>query len=255
MAERSKLRGLYGPVGGLGRIKFNKATGGTMATFTSTGQADTISGALYQVHSFTSNGTFAISVANFPFDVLVVAGGGGGGTSGDAPAGPGGAGGLLYRAAKTLSVGSIGITIGGAGGSRANGGNSVFSDLTSLGGGYGGWWAGGGWDVAAPAVGGSGGGGSAKIAGYWNGGASGTSGQGNRGGDSDGSTPGGSGGAGGAGSLGTGGAGVSNGINGTATTYAPGNYNSSLSNYGAGAAWGTPTNAVQGIVIIRYRIG
>lgn len=74
-------------------------------------------------------------------EVLVVAGGGGGGTGG----GGGGAGGLLYSNAYKVTPGTpISVTVGNGGGNTSTWGgaggagqNSVFGDLTAIGGGAG----------------------------------------------------------------------------------------------------------------------
>ena len=142
---------------GLG-AEFITATGGTVAT-----SGD------FKIHSFTGDADFVVSVIGNPagsdkVDYLVVAGGGAGGTNGG---GGGGAGG--YRTtfpspgcnagSFPISVTTYPITVG-AGGSAGypvstSGGISVFSTITSTGGGHGG-------GVDAPVAadsGGSGGGG------------------------------------------------------------------------------------------------
>ena len=186
---------LYG-VAALGTTptKAPKATGGSIIQTDGT----------YWYHAFLSSGTFTPATA-LSCDVLVVAGGGGGGNGG------GGAGG--YRTTTGLSVGTSANTVtigaGGAGCTSANnstvGGDSVFSSITSTGGGA-------GKISISPVAGGSGAGGTA-----W--GSSGSSGtitgaagntpstspsQGNNGGDgaSAGSTYRGGGGGGGAGAVG-----------------------------------------------------
>jgi len=114
----------------------------------------------YKIHTFTSPGTFCVSVAGNPagndkIEYLVVAGGGGGG-SGDIGGGAG-AGGFRFAspslaplcypakplaapAAITATVSAFPITVG-AGGSASPGGtagsNSIFSTITSAGGGGG----------------------------------------------------------------------------------------------------------------------
>jgi len=159
--------------------EFITATGGTVTTSGN-----------FKIHTFTGDGNFVVSqLANTQggpnvIDYLVVAGGGGGGNNNnhDRAGGGGGAGG--YREAKTGNHGShstsplatpTGMTItaatfpitvggGGNGGQVApatdatSGSNSVFSTITSAGGGFG--------QAAGPtapsgAAGGSGGGGSA----------------------------------------------------------------------------------------------
>ena len=102
----------------------------------------------YTINTYTLSGSITASTTWTPptnvnsAEVLVVAGGGGGGFSYNR--GGGGAGGLVYHPNKEAS-GSITIQVG-AGGAAAtghnspggNGGNSVFGDITALGGGYGG---------------------------------------------------------------------------------------------------------------------
>jgi hypothetical protein len=130
---------------------FTAATGGTITTCGD-----------FKIHTFTGPGTFTVtSVGNSPtvpsggpntVDYLVLAGGGSGGSAGDSSGG-GGAGG--YREAKTGNNGChtasplatpTGITVTatafpitvGAGGGPGSGSNSVFSTITSAGGGIGG---------------------------------------------------------------------------------------------------------------------
>jgi len=205
---------------------FLEATGGTETTCGD-----------YKIHTFTGPGTFTVSCAGNPVgsnavDYLVVAGGGAGGIS--TGAGGGGAGG--YRTsfpspAGVIPVSATGYPItvgsGGAGGSPSvastSGNPSIFSTITSTGGGY------GGWQNCTPekngAPGGSGGGS------RYNAGASGGSGntppvsppQGNNGGAGSGVnyTGSGGGGAGAVGSVGSptsggnGGVGLANTISGS----------------------------------------
>jgi hypothetical protein len=149
------------------------ATGGTITT---SGCGN------YKIHTFTGPGTFTVTSAGNPIgsssvDYLVAAGGGGGGANG----GGGGAGGFrassstysvgcapaaprLAPAGLPVSVQGYPITVGGGGsgttigvGNATAGTNSVFSTITSTGGGKGG-------SVPSPAPsqggpGGSGGGG------------------------------------------------------------------------------------------------
>jgi hypothetical protein len=105
------------------------------------------------------------------FELLVVAGGGGGGSQ---RGGGGGAGGLQYFSNYTPTLGSSTVIVGNGGAVDINGQNSVFTTLTSIGGGAGGTYNGNG------SSGGSGGGGGATI-GTTNGGI-GTLGQGTNGG-------------------------------------------------------------------------
>jgi hypothetical protein len=133
---------------------------------TATGGTITTSGD-YKIHTFTSDGTFCVSVANVPananVDYLVVAGGGGGSTGwGSNGGGGGGAGGFresycsttsgCYTASPLASATSLPVSVQaypiivGAGGSAANGpagrsasgSVSTFSTITSTGGGAGG---------------------------------------------------------------------------------------------------------------------
>jgi len=217
---------------------FVTATGGTVTTSTD-----------YKIHTFTGDGCFVVSCAGNPggstsVDYLVVAGaGGGGGANGGG--GGGGAGG--YRESSGVASGSYTVsplgacvsalpvsattypvTVGGGGSgfpSNANGSNSVFSTITSAGGGKAGC-------QTTGSNGGSGGGGSG------NGNNAGGSGntppvsppQGNDGGTSAPNTGGGGGGAGVAGANaapcspvgGVGGDGVTSSINGTPTARAGG---------------------------------
>jgi hypothetical protein len=121
---------------------FVTATGGTPATCGD-----------YKIHTFTSDGTFCVSCAgnilgSNTVDYLIVAGGGGGGGE---EGGGGGAGG--YRESfpnpatggLPVSVQGYPITVGGGGTGQTStpavatsGSNSIFSTITSAGGGRGG---------------------------------------------------------------------------------------------------------------------
>ena len=122
---------------------FLKATGGTITTCGNC-----------KIHTFTSPGTFCVSLlastpANNQVSYLVVAGGGGGGAT---RGGGGGAGGFredkspitTYTASPLEGAGPITvtatvfpITVGAGGSSNSSGSNSVFSTKTSAGGGNG----------------------------------------------------------------------------------------------------------------------
>jgi hypothetical protein len=115
----------------------------------------------FKVHTFTGPGTFTVTSVGNPFgsttvDYMVVAGGGaGGGIPADSyPGGGGGAGGFressgaasgcysaspLGSGVSALPVSAQGypITVGSGGGSDSAGNNSVFSTITSAGGGKG----------------------------------------------------------------------------------------------------------------------
>jgi hypothetical protein len=139
---------LYG-VASAAVVSGAKATGGDVVATDGT----------YWYHAFLASGTFTPSTS-LSCDVLVVAGGGGGSHGG------GGAGG--YRSTTALAISSSTTVTVGAGGSGGgagfsgggaptSGSNSVFSTLTSTGGGYGGGVIGTGWGPNG-ASGGSGGG-------------------------------------------------------------------------------------------------
>ena len=206
------------------------ASGGTETTYTS-------GGTQYKVHTFTSSGTFTAD-AGGTVDYLVIAGGGsGGGQHG----GGGGAGG--YRAATNFSIGAsaYSITVGAGGAARAGSGNntgnagsnSVFSSITSIGGGGGEGWSSGAGNTAPS--GGSGGGASLSSTG-----GAGTSGQGNAGGSSTNSStfPNGGGGGGGSGSVGEASSNLSragNGGSGTANNYRTGSNETRAGGGGGGS--------------------
>ena len=212
------------------------ASGGTETTYTS-------NNINYKVHTFTSSGTFTVSNSG-EVDYLVIAGGGSGGAQ---HGGGGGAGG--YRAGSNFSVpaGSYSITVGAGGAfatgaspnSGSSGTNSVFSSITSLGGGWG-----EGWSAGAGNTAGSGGsGGGASLNGT---GGAGTSGQGYAGGSSTSSSTFPNGGGGGGGSAGVGedsinlsragngGSGTASTITGTSVTRAGGGGGGSHSPYAIG---------------------
>jgi hypothetical protein len=226
---------------GVSGVGYIVATGGTITTCGD-----------YKIHTFTSSGTFCMSGGGGPVavvDYLVVAGGGGGGGSEDnlwGGAGGAGAGGfresknpaapwtaspLATCASLPVSTGSYPITVGAGGtagspggGNNTNGSNSIFSTITSAGGGF------GDNHIATSYLirgdGGSGGGSAGPIAPAPNisGGAGNTPPvsppQGNNGGTgSAGSAPGyASGGGGGAGGVGSGGGNTQPGGNGVTTS-------------------------------------
>ena len=200
----------------------------------------------YWYHTFLSSGTFTPQ-KSLSVDYLVVAGGGGaGGNIG----GGGGAGGLRTATGFSCASGT-GLTVtvgaGGAGGSGSasgsTGSNSVFSTITSAGGGFGAYFnilTGGG-------AGGSGGGAGARNSNT--GGAASPAGQGFAGGASDvGNNV--AGGGGGASAVGTsvassttntaGGAGSASSFSGASVTYAGGGGGGSFSpcNSSSGGAGG-----------------
>ena len=201
------------------------------------------------VAEFKDSGTWTCPAGVYSVQALVVAGGGGGGfcLTGDGGGGGGGAGGLVYSTSVPVTPGTTYPIVVGQGGAPAasqtvngaNGANSNFANLISIGGG-----GGGSTRATGSAVinsGGSGGGAGSDAGGDTGG--SGTYGQGNAGGNnSTGNT---GAGGGGAGSIGVsvsaaadvpnGGAGLAYSISGTSTTYAGGGGGGKFSG-GTGAA-------------------
>ena len=129
-------------------VNFNLDTG-----LQATGGTITESGG-FRYHAFTTvgNSSFVVTGGEGTVEVLVVAGGGGGGGS-YGGGGGGGAGGLVYHSAKAVTSGTYTVTVGdgGAGGQTQDstyaqagsvlhgyqGGNSVFDNITAIGGGGG----------------------------------------------------------------------------------------------------------------------
>jgi hypothetical protein len=196
----------------------------------------------YQIHTFSSNGTFTVFSPG-TVEYLIVAGGGSGGSF---EGGGGGAGGLILGSTQ-VNAGEYPVTVGpggesipaGVSGRGFNGSNSSAFGFTAIGGGGGG--AGSG--TSGPGQpGGSGGGGAGNIGGFTNQPGTGTSGQGNNGGIGTNTFNG--GGGGGAGSVGgdavsgtsggDGGDGLQISITGTPTYYAGGG--GGMSNNGDAAA-------------------
>mgnify|MGYP003659090027 CR=1 FL=1 len=156
------------------------ATGGTPCAGATCGD--------YKIHTFTGPGTLCVSAGSGALAVaeyIVVAGGGGGGCGG-CRAGGGGAGGFRFAspslapatypakpiaapAALPLPINPYPITVGGAGAIATQGDNSVFSTITSTGGGKGGG-PGGAPSPVAGGPGGSGGGGGGNTGGTATGG-------------------------------------------------------------------------------------
>ena len=194
----------------------------------------------YRIHTFTTVGTSTFTpIRSGPVEVLVVAGGGG---SGGGQGGAGGGGGVIYNSNFTVS-GAVTVTVGngGAGGidintAGSNGGNSIFSSLTAIGGG------GGGADVGSlnGKNGGSGGGGGSDAGTFGTAG-TGTVGQGQNGGTASESAPGyGGGGGGGAGAVGGNGSGSNGGNGGNGLSYS---ISGSSVYYGGGGAGQAGQNA------------
>ena len=213
-----KYSGAYGNNG------FYLTGEGSPSIMSATGGNSTATDGDFKAASFTSNGTFTPSADGY-VEYLVIAGGGAGAADGATTAGNGGGGAGGFRTGMLAVTANTGyaITVGAGGvgalsASAVNGGNSVFSSITSTGGG------GGGYFTSTPgAAGGSGGGGSAQTAA---GGAASPAGQGNAGEQATNGQGGGGGGgageAGGTDGVGQGGDGLSNGITGSAVTRAGG---------------------------------
>jgi hypothetical protein len=207
-----------------------------------------------QLVALIQNAWSGTSPSNAPkyLEYLVVAGGGAGGNSVNTGGGSGGggAGGLLQGLLPIVLGQSYTVTVGSGGtGSTANasggnGSNSVFGNITAIGGGGGA--TNYGTSAGVAGTGGSGGGGSVLYNGYpINVGSSGTSGQGNAGGNAATSSTGtqSGGGGGGAGTIGlsgsttyggNGGAGIASSISGAVTTYAGGGGCSGRTSVGPG---------------------
>lgn len=221
---------LYG-IAAEGTTPAVKATGGTI-----------YSDSLYYYHVFGSTGTFTPSVS-LSAEVLVVAGGGGGGGN---IAGGGGAGGLR-NGTLSLSATAYAVTIG-AGGNKGtgnntdctSGSNSVFSTITSAGGGRG-----ASDNAAVPAAtGGSGGGGSWSLKTGAAGNTPSTSpSQGNSGGNTEATSFASCGGGGGANGTGE---------NGSTTVNAGGNGGVGSSTY---SSWGFVTGVGQLVQGVYYLAG
>jgi len=172
------------------------ATGGNqIATYT---RAD---GTKWRYHRFTGDGTFTITsrgttARTRTIEYLIVGGGGAGGSSRTVIGSPeegggsggGGGGGVLTGTIADLPAGlgfAVTVGAGGSPGAAGNndggaGGNSVFRDLTALGGGGGGAWRSPG--TTGGSGGGAGGYGDRNVAGSRTNGSAGTAGQGNAGG-------------------------------------------------------------------------
>jgi len=289
-------------VGDLRSPLFTEATGGTVTT-----SGD------FKIHSFTGDGNFVVSqVGNSPVpgggpanvDYVVVAGGGGSGNGSPVGrgGGAGGAGGFrttfpspsCNAGAFPVAAQTYPITVGGGGTAAPSpvanrkGSNSVFSTITSTGGGAGGTAYQNSPSVPADLTGGSGGGGggsnAAALIGQGGAGntppvspSQGNSGGNGGGGNDNGGAGGGGGGIGGGGGTGgnnasgtggTAGSGSPNSITGTGVTYAAGGAGGNGSGSGAGTAGttnrgngasgggatgGAGAAGGSGIVIIRYK--
>jgi hypothetical protein len=245
-----------------------KATGGTITNDVQ-----------YTYHTFTSSGTFTPNQA-LTCDYLVVAGGGGPGKPypGFHRSGTGGSGGMRCTVDGTGGPGSLEtalaltaqgytVTIGAGGAAATSGGpgtsgnNSVFSTITSTGGGVGGN-AGTPTGATVGTAGGSGGGGGSGDTGTYTGGAASPSGQGFAGGNGSNGESGNGGGAASAGGTNpTVSTGRATSISGSSVTYARGGNQTTSANGTANTGNGGNQTSSQyansytggsGIVIVRY---
>ena len=205
-----------------------RASADEYAYLTATGGTITYDGD-YKIHTFTEDGTFDVKSLGSTEDeveYLVVGGGGAGG--GQTYGGGGGGGDYRTASAFAVTAQAYGITVGAGGVSAnadlgTNGGSSIFSSITAIGGGSGGGYQ----DAGADGASGGGGGGDNGAAG-----GSSTGVVGFDGGDGYGAGSGQSGGGGGGASEagpdassdnGTaGGEGLSSSISGSAVVYASG---------------------------------
>jgi hypothetical protein len=196
----------------------------------------------YWYHTFTSSGTF-VPLQGLTADCLVIAGGGGGY---DDLGGGGGAGGYRSATGLSLTATSYNVTVGAGGAVKAKGIDSVFSTITSTGG--------GGTPYGAGGSGGSGGGGTRDSASGGAGNTPSTSpSQGNNGGAAGGSSGFGGGGGGGASAVGTAGGSTVGGAGGAGSnahsTWASAT-STGVSGYyaggGGGASYPTTTSASGG---------
>jgi hypothetical protein len=228
-------------------------TGGTITTDGS-----------YKVHTFLADGTLT-TYASGDVDYLVVGGGGsGGGSLGTGwPGAGGGAGGFRTATGLATTAQAYAITVGD--GATANGTvaaeSSIFSTITSTGGGYGG--KGNYGASTAGGAGGSGGGGGQGTSPVYGGAASPVTSpvQGYAGVNSWSYGAGGGGGAGALGSSYTGGVGVASSYSGASVTYSTGGNGAASvggsANTGDGGDGTTSSGTAggSGIVIIRYLTG
>lgn len=225
----------------------------------------------YWYHTFRNSGTFTIQQGSaLTVDYLVVAGGGGGGDLGytGVAMGGGGAGGFrtsIGGTALSLTPQMYVVTVGAGGAVNTKGADSIFSSITSTGGGKGGVE-----DVIGGSGGSGGGGGGYNTAGASNTGGAGNTpstspSQGNNGGNGMGAVALGSrqgGGGGGAGAVGVaagasdagdGGNGIASSITGSSVTYAGGGGGglsiSSGGTIGAGGSGGGGAGAKQAAAI------
>ncbi|MDP1852063.1 MAG: hypothetical protein Q8K48_06590 [Candidatus Planktophila sp.] len=244
-------------------------------TFTEVANAVVYCPAGYTVsgNNCTITTTYSAGSTSLNVEYLVVAGGGGSGSGilDSYQNGGGGGGGGYLAGTTTLNTTSFTVTVGagGAGGLTGSGatsdgqqgGNSVFTTFTAIGGGF------GGGQFRNGGNGGSGGGGGSNSSANSSPAGSGVAGQGNAGNVVNYYWIGGAGGGAGAapvGPYGDGGAGITNSITGTAVEYARGGQGSSGGNGTANTGKGGANllteggitkaggNGGSGIVVLKY---
>lgn len=270
---RSKLiRASGNSVGGVPTVNTN-FSGGTISLVL-------VGSTYYQVHTFTSSGSFVYNNNIKSVEYLIVGAGGSGNGTDAAYYGGGGGGGGVISGTYTLPVGTSTSVVVGNAYALMSGGNSSLLGLTAIGGGLGAYGyvpvlsfaqrlammrAAAAGTLVAPyttaSTGGSGGGGTNAYYGTVSASsAAGISGQGHDGGNS--SVGGGGGGAGSAASSEAGGSGIISTIRGIPELYSPGGNSggvtaipSSIAGAGSNGTNTTTVNAPQnGIVIIRFAI-
>lgn len=135
------------------------------ARFNATGGTITYDG-IFQIHTFTTNGTFTITGSGNISEILIIAGAGAGGGTTSNIGGGGGAGGLVYATNLSVNAGAFPIYVGAGGNGLVSanvgspGQNSSALGLVAIGGG-----GGGGSGDQPGNDGGSGGGGSGDSGG------------------------------------------------------------------------------------------
>lgn len=126
-------------VGGSGVVILQFTTSGTSYSTTGSPTVDTSSVSGKTILKYTGSGTFVLTGGTPDVRYLVVAGGGAGYTSAGTKraTGGGGAGGFRTGTKSSMANATYTVTVGAGGAVSNNGSNSVFSDITSTGGGAG----------------------------------------------------------------------------------------------------------------------
>ena len=126
-------------VGGSGVVILQFTTSGTSYSTTGSPTVDTSSVSGKTILKYTGSGTFVLTGGTPDVRYLVVAGGGAGYTSAveKRATGGGGAGGFRTGTKSSMANATYTVTVGTGGAVSNNGSDSVFSDITSTGGGAG----------------------------------------------------------------------------------------------------------------------